>query len=86
MRIRCPHCQAKAIITHSVKVSDKITEIYINCTGMECGARSVMRIYHAYTLTPPENTLLNSLHEQIAQMSPQARKELFQPYLRETAP
>lgn len=81
MRIRCPHCQSKAVITHSVKVNATMTEYYVNCTGLHCGARSVMRLYHAYTLTPPESQLLNSLHEQIAQLPPGERRELFQPYL-----
>ena len=55
MRIRCPHCQSKAIITHTVHVNNKVTEVYINCLGKDCGARDVMRIYHVATITPPES-------------------------------
>lgn len=86
MRIRCPHCQNKAIITHTVHVNDKVTEVYINCLGKDCGARDVMRIYHVATITPPESEQMNSLQEQLAQMPANMRRALFQPYFRELTP
>lgn len=80
MRIRCPYCQTKAIVTHTVKLSDHATEAYINCPNKDCGARTVMRISFAYVLTPPESTLLDSLHEQIANMNPDDRRKLLKIY------
>lgn len=82
MRVRCPYCQAKAIITHTIKVSNTVTEIYINCTGKECGARSVMKLSHYYTVAMPQSTLLDSLHEQIANLNPELRRQLLQMYCR----
>ncbi len=39
-----------------------------------------MRVFHAYTLSPPEATLLDSVHEQIAHLDLAARRKLLQTY------
>ena len=43
----------------------------------------MVRMFYAHTITPPAETLLNSLHEQVAEMDPEARRELFRPYKEE---
>ena len=83
MRIHCPYCGSKSYIRHHTKPTAKAEELYCDCMNPECQARFVYRAYYANTLTPPLSTLTDSLHEQVAHMPPQARKELFQPYLRE---
>ena len=80
MRVKCRYCHRKAIITHSVELSDQVTELYVSCSNPNCGARTVVRLFYANTITPPAETLLNSLHEQIAEMDPGTRRELFRPY------
>jgi len=80
MRIDCPHCKQKARITHRVTISEKMTELYVDCQNPECGARSVMRITHSHTLTPPQSLLVNSLYEQLAQMDPRERRKLFETF------
>ena len=70
MRVKCRYCHRKAIITHSVELSDQVTELYVSCGNPHCGARTVVRLFYAHTITPPAETLLNSLHEQIAEMDP----------------
>ena len=80
MRIDCPYCKGKAKITHRVKISDKMSEVYVDCLNPECGARSVMRIFHTRTVIPPQSLLVNSLYEQIAQMDPRERRKLFETF------
>ena len=83
MRVKCRYCHSKAVITHSVELSNSVTELYVSCSNPECGARAVVRMFYAHTITPPADTLLNSLHEQVAEMDPEARRELFRPYKEE---
>lgn len=80
MRISCPHCGKNARITHRVKISEKMSEAYINCLDPDCGARSVMRITHSHTLTPPQSTLRDALYEQFAQLDPRERRKIFETF------
>ena len=80
MKIKCPHCEARAIITHHNRISRKSADVYLNCTSKDCGARSVMRISHAYDLTPPASTLTDALHEIIANMPDEERRDLVRKY------
>lgn len=36
MRLRCPHCGAKANIRTSRVVTDTLTEMYVQCMNVEC--------------------------------------------------
>lgn len=80
MKIPCPHCSARAIVTHHHRISPKIADIYINCTNIDCGARSIMRISHAADLTPPASTLTDALHEIIANLPDEERRDLVRKY------
>lgn len=80
MRIRCPHCKSKSIITHHTHPDGRIEEVYCDCTNPDCRARFVARLYYTETLIPPLSTLTDSLHEQLAHLDPQTRRELIAPY------
>ena len=82
MRITCPHCRSQALITHSVKLSSPVAEVYCVCKNDACAARFVMRVTFSHDITPPASTLTNSLYEQIANLSERDKAELlrtFQP-------
>jgi len=36
MRLRCPHCNSKAVIRSSRVTNPKVTEMYVQCTNVEC--------------------------------------------------
>lgn len=80
MRIDWPHCKQKAKITHRVRISEKMSEMYITCLNPDCGARAVMKLIYSHTLTPPQPLLINSLYEQLAQMEPRDRRKLFETF------
>ncbi|MEA4863365.1 hypothetical protein SDC9_196642 [bioreactor metagenome] len=77
MKILCPHCRSKAIITHRKELSDKITEFYAECTSAECAARFVARVYYSHDITPPVGVLTNSLFEQAANLPEREKAELL---------
>lgn len=80
MRILCPHCGTRAIVTHTKKNSKASTDVYCVCSNDQCAARVVMHIFHAYDIVPPRTTLYNSLAEQIANLSPSERRQLIDTY------
>jgi len=80
MRLRCPYCHRRMVVSHSHEISARQTDVYANCTNPECHARSVFRISHVHDLTPPASTLLDALHEILANLPDQERRALVQQY------
>lgn len=80
MRINCPHCKKAAVVTHRREISPRLTDVYVNCTNPDCAARSVLRISHVHDLTPPAGTLLDALHEILANMPDETRRDLVKQY------
>lgn len=68
MRVNCPHCQTKMIITHPVRISKRVSDLYTSCPNIDCGARCIMRLSHISDLTPPAATLTAAMHEWFANL------------------
>lgn len=59
MRVLCPHCRAKALITSTNQLSDSVKDLYCACTnGQECGATFVFSLALKHGLNPPRQTTL----------------------------
>lgn len=57
MRVDCPHCQHKAIITSSNALSVAVKDLYCQCTNtIECGASFVFTLGYKHDLNPPRKT------------------------------
>ncbi len=68
MRILCPNCKSKAIITSSHKQCETVTELYCICTDTRnCSATFVYSLAHKHYINPPMKTvkeiMLNLLRE-----------------------
>lgn len=48
----CPHCKSRAVTYTSRKVSDLVTERYMQCTDVECGHSFVVQLGVLRSLTP----------------------------------
>ena len=79
MRVECPHCHQKSVITHS-RHNGVSAELYCTCGNPECAARFVMQLSYSHDLTPPASQLLNSLYEQVAGMPTQDRRHLLETF------
>ncbi|OCQ23361.1 transcriptional regulator [Pseudoalteromonas luteoviolacea] len=54
MRVTCPHCGSKAIITSRENVADNVSELYCSCSNTkECGATFVASLAFKHYLNPP---------------------------------
>jgi hypothetical protein len=70
MRIICPHCQGKALITSSNLLTDTVRDLYCTCTNSrDCGASFVFTLAYKHDLNPPQKaafqlvaTLINHLN------------------------
>jgi hypothetical protein len=54
MRIDCPHCFNRALITSSNALSSSVKDLYCQCTNTrECGASFVYKLGYSHDLNPP---------------------------------
>lgn len=59
MRIYCPHCQTKALITSSNRMSETVQDIYSQCMNTkDCGASFVFSLAFKHDINPPAKTVL----------------------------
>tara|TARA_R110000772_G_scaffold217245_1_gene327660 strand:+ start:139 stop:396 length:258 start_codon:yes stop_codon:yes gene_type:complete len=57
MRIDCPHCLSKALITSTNALSPMVKDLYCQCVNTrECGASFVFKLGYSHDLNPPLNT------------------------------
>lgn len=57
MRVICPHCYSKALITSSNELTTTVKDLYCQCTNTNhCGASFVYKLSHSHDLNPPRHT------------------------------
>lgn len=79
MRIDCPHCFHKAVITSSNALSTSVKDIYCQCTNLpDCGASFVSTLSHKHDLSPPIKSVQDLAVSVLRSMTPQDRKTLMQ--------
>jgi len=77
MRVICPHCQKKALITSSNELSGTVKDLYCACTNTrECGASFVFTLAYKHDLNPPQKTTLQIAATLINNLQPAQRKQL----------
>lgn len=77
MRIICPHCGSKALISSSNKLSDKVTDLYCQCKNtVECGASFVSTLAYKHTLNPPAHTAAEMAMSLLNRLSKEERAGL----------
>ncbi len=52
MRIRCDRCEARAVISSSKELSNRLKKLYCACTNVHCGHTFVMDLSFGHTLSP----------------------------------
>lgn len=77
MRIICPHCGSKALISSTNKLSDKVTDLYCQCKNTaECGASFVSTLAFKHTINPPAHTATEIAMSLLSRLSEEERAEL----------
>ncbi|MGZ5011537.1 MAG: ogr/Delta-like zinc finger family protein [Methylobacter sp.] len=77
MRVVCPHCSKKAIITSSNAMSETVKDLYCQCTNTkDCGASFVFVLAYKHDLNPPVKTTLQIAASLINNLKPDQRKQL----------
>ncbi|MGJ0489619.1 ogr/Delta-like zinc finger family protein [Methylobacter sp.] len=79
MRIICPHCRAKALITSTNQLSDMVKDLYCTCTNSrECGASFVFTLAYKHGLNPPQKTNLQIVAALVTNLNPADKRRLQQ--------
>lgn len=59
MKILCPACQAKAIIRTTNRKHRQFSDLYCQCTDVECGMTFVLNVTFSHTLSPSAKAVEN---------------------------
>lgn len=55
MRIICPHCKQKTVITSRTSLTDTVQDLYVQCMNtVNCGKKMVWRLSLSHDLDPLE--------------------------------
>nr|WP_241169277.1 ogr/Delta-like zinc finger family protein [Serratia marcescens] len=64
MKVYCPECGANSIISKTNRKDPKLSDLYCQCTDVECGHTFVMNLTFSHTISPSArvgNSLVKSL-------------------------
>ena len=79
MRVICPHCGAKALITSSNILSNIVKDLYCQCENtVECGASFVATLAFKHMINPPMHTTLEIAQSLVNRLSKEEKVELQQ--------
>ena len=79
MRITCPHCHKKALITSSNLLSGTVKDLYCTCTNSrECVASFVFTLAYKHDLNPPRQTTIQIAATLINHLTPADKRQLQQ--------
>lgn len=77
MRVVCPHCHSRALITSSNALTASVKDLYCQCTNTkECGGSFVFTLAYKHDLNPPQKTTLAIAATLINNLQPEQRKRL----------
>ena len=78
MRVNCPNCESKAIITSRENQSAGVADLYCTCTNTkECGATFVTTIAFKHYLNPPSSDTARLAASLIRQLPKNKQLELL---------
>ncbi|MDC9589185.1 ogr/Delta-like zinc finger family protein [Xenorhabdus sp. XENO-10] len=75
LKIFCPECGAKAVISKTNRKHHEIADLYCACADIECGYRFVMNLTFSHTLSPSAKNGDKLLRTMVNNLNPQQRQE-----------
>lgn len=78
MRLICPHCGSRLIISTSHQVTPNVRKSYVQCSNVKsCGASGVMSHAYEHDLNPPQLTTLQMAAELLKKLPKSQRDALL---------
>jgi hypothetical protein len=78
MRIICPNCQSKAVITSRDQQSNHVFNLYCSCTNTKhCGQTFVSTLSFSHTLNPPVKSTLDLAASLLRTLPVKERQQLL---------
>jgi len=78
MRVTCPYCDNKSIISSSNILSSKVKDLYCTCTNKECSSSFVVTLAFKHVLSPPITTINEMALNMVNNMSLEEKKAFKQ--------
>ena len=79
MRVDCPHCLEKAIITSSNQLCDTVKDLYCQCMNTSsCGASFVFTLAYKHDLNPSVKSTQQLAANLLSALPLDQRRKLFQ--------
>lgn len=80
MRLVCPHCNSRLIISSSNQITHTLRKLYVRCNNIKtCGASGVMTLAYEHDLNPPQLTTLQIAAELLKKLPKAQREALLAP-------
>jgi cell division protein ZapA (FtsZ GTPase activity inhibitor) len=77
VRVTCPHCQQKAVITSSNQLSSAVKDLYCQCMNTkDCGASFVFALAYKHDLNPPQKSTRQLAASLIMSLPLEERRQL----------
>jgi cell division protein ZapA len=78
MRINCPHCGQKAVITSRDEQSTTVANLYCSCTNTKaCSHSFVFTLSFSHSINPPVTTTLEMAASLIRSLGANERQQLL---------
>lgn len=77
MRIKCPECGARAVITSTNPIHPQLTEAYCACRDVNCGHTYVLQVSFKHTLSPSRKSVDDLLVGLICSLGQKQKAELL---------
>lgn len=75
MRVSCPHCKSKALITSSNALSKQVKDLYCKCKNLQCGARFVFTLAFKEIINPPAHSTAQIALELVRRMTTEEKSQ-----------
>lgn len=79
MRVNCPHCGGKAVITSREQLTPNVADLYCRCAdARHCSASFVFKLSYSHDTNPPIKVTAQLAMALIKNLSPGERDKLKQ--------
>lgn len=76
MRVVCPSCLEKALIKSRTSFSAEVSDLYCQCTNVDCSHSFVMKLGFSHTISPSKSQADDKLLSLLEELPEQKRQQL----------
>ncbi len=78
MKMTCPDCLADATISRTNRKHPQLSDVYCQCTHLECGHTFVMNVPSSHTISPSALVGVGRVRELLNALGQDGRKQVLE--------